>query len=369
MKRRNNKDYYAILGVQKDASEEDIKKAFRNLAREHHPDVNQENKKEAEEKFKEINEAYEILSDTEKRKRYDLSESEPGFSSFEQNEQEYGDEMEEAFARMYGSHFGRQPRRERKFAHKTINPDISLVFKISLKDAIKGGEIQMEINREIACDKCKTIGVEDYSQKCDACGGKGETHRQFQGNIFIRQTCPKCQGMGKNIIPCPKCQGRGYEAVKEKLMVVIPQGIKQETVLRIKEKGHVTYTNNEEKITGNVLIKVVYPSEEDGIRIDENNLYVNVKVPFNLILDNEEIKVNILGIKKIPVKLDHSKHSGWEYKIDGMGMDENSPAFVKVFADLPRNTISEEDRQKMIKIMNEIYGKSTTTFKPSAIYT
>ena len=372
MKRQNNKDYYAILGVARDASEEDIKKAFRNLARQHHPDVNPENKKEAEEKFKEINEAYDVLSDTQKRERYDLGGMDTpnmdngyaGFSPFQRVDLDGEDDF-------LNGMFGRPRRKkEKKFSHKTIRTDIPVVFNISMKDAMKGGEIQLEIQREIACEKCKTVGVQDYSQVCDACNGAGELRARINGqtNIFIRQTCPLCQGIGKKVIPCSECDGRGYKTTKENISVTIPMGIRHGTTMRVSGKGHVTYNNDKDKIVGNVLIRVEYPVEEEGIKIDGTIIHLSVKVPFNVIMAGEEIKVNVLGIKKIPLKLDPSKYSGWEYRVEGMGMDENSPAFIKVFADLPRNTLSENDREKLVKLMEEIYGKQTTTFKPSAVY-
>lgn len=365
---KDKKDYYAILGVEKDASPEDLKKAYRKLAVQFHPDKNKDSG--AEDKFKEINEAYEVLSDKDKKSQYDQFGSVNNNSSYV-DPREFFARWAGSINNMGGFPFGDQDEdkneeREIKFSQRPINPDIKIEFNIKLKDAIKGGTINLKLKRHIACDKCKTVGVSEVGDKCETCKGKGSMSRQVNANMYFRQTCSACQGTGKKINPCTSCKGNGYEIIEEKIEIKIPKGVSKGSVLRAKDRGNITY-RGESKITGNLLISIDYDEEEDGVRVEKDNIYVTAKVPFDTILSGEEIKINIFGTKKISLKLDPSKDLEYLYEIKGEGMKESASAFVKVFADLPKKDISDEDRNKLISVMKEIYGSPTTTFKPTAI--
>lgn len=375
MNKQSNKDYYAILGVEKSSTAEDIKKAYRKLALQYHPDKNPDNK-EAEDKFKEINEAYEILSDTEKRSNYDQ------FGIADMNNRGFRDPREvfynfskffqddDEFAGMF-SHMGANPfSRGSRIRQKTINPDLRIVCNIQLKDAIKGIEIVIDVPRAIACDECQTTGVDNSKEKesevCKVCNGQGMRVGRIQGNMIVQQTCNACGGAGRKIHACTKCSGDGYNTTKDTISVKIPKGIPPMTTLRVKSKGNVTYQGSY-KIEGNLFVVVDYPSEEDGIALRNGNLYATVKVPFNLMVMGEKIKINFFNIKKISFNLDPDKPSGYQYNIKDGGTEDGKMAFIKVFADFPQNKISVDDRQKLIKVMKEIYGESTTTFKPESL--
>jgi molecular chaperone DnaJ len=378
MKTKINKDYYAILGVNKKATQDEIKKAYRSMAIKYHPDKNHDKntqeKKELEEKFKNINEAYEVLSDEHKRKRYDSGGMEIDENYFHDPRSIF-EEMASAFGGFGGfgnfggfNPFGQirqdQPR-EVRFSEKTINPDISLLVSLPLKDVFTGGQIEVSLNRKIACEKCKTCGVGEVGEKCKQCDGSGySVHRN--GNMMIRQTCPSCSGVGKSVSPCSECGGYGYKEVKETISVEIPQGIPNHTKLRLKDRGHVTYHNNH-KINGSAYLILEYPLSDEGMRVDDGNVYISIKVPFYLMLSGAKIKVNIFGSKKIVVDLDPTKPSGYEYVLEGMGLVKDKASFVKVFADIPAKDISVENLKKLTDLTREIYGKTETTFKPSAI--
>jgi len=372
--KKDKKDYYKILDVGKEATKEEIKKAYRKKAIQYHPDKNKD--PDATEKFKEINEAYEVLSDEDKKAHYDrFGTADMGsagfrdprdifshFSQFDMSEDDDSDFINHIF----GGMGGRNNVKEVRFAQKTINPDIKIACNIHVKDAIKGGDIEIKIQREIACDECKTVGVGKISDTCKICNGEGVRTARVNGNMFIRQKCSACQGTGKDIEPCKICNGAGYLRNDEKISIKIPNGILNGTILRLKDKGHVTY-NNDNKITGSAFVIVQYPEKEDNVNILNGDIYINISVPIVLSLSNEKIKVNILGVKKINIELNKDNKSGHVYVIDGGGVNESKKAYIKVFLDLPKKDINEEEKIKLINILKEIYGDSPTTFKPIAV--
>jgi len=374
MTNNKNKDYYKILGVEKTSSQDEIKKAYRKLALKYHPDKNKE--AEAEEKFKEINEAYEVLSDEKKKSYYDqYGTVESRGSNFHSAKDVFdrfrythfqGASMED-FLREMDEDDDSKPR-EIRFQQKIINHDIRIKCNISMKDVIKGGSIGAEIKRNIACDTCKTTGVGKISEKCPHCDGKGGTTGQIGDNMFFKQTCPACQGTGKQIEPCPDCLGRGYKEQKDAINIKIPKGISNMSMLRIKDMGNVTY-HGENKIDGNLYVVISFPQEENGIKIINGEIYATVTIPINTILSSSKVKINVLGVKKLNLELDPTKPSGYQYELPKCGADESKAAFVKVFQELPKNNISEEDRKKMVSLMKEIYGEPTTIFKPSTTNT
>jgi molecular chaperone DnaJ len=232
-------DYYKILGVSRNASEEEIKKAYRKLALQHHPDRNPDNK-EAEEKFKEAAEAYEVLQDPEKRDLYDRFGHEglkgtgfSGFTGFEDIFTSFGDIFEDMFG--FGA-FGSQ----RKARYEPVKgADLRYDITISLRDAAFGKEENIEIDKRVHCDACRSSGVEPGTQPqtCSYCGGKGQVVRT-QGFFTVSTTCPKCRGAGTIIThPCKKCHGKGKIKSRKMLNVKIPPGVESGMRLRLKGEG------------------------------------------------------------------------------------------------------------------------------------
>jgi molecular chaperone DnaJ len=247
---REDQDYYKILGVDRNASKEDIKKAYRKLARKYHPDINPGDK-EAEEMFKAISEAYDCLSDDSKRRLYDEFGKEglrPGFDpekareyrewedsakrwQWSQDEEEFGKytRFEDIFSNIF---------KERQGGPKKGN-DIEYILEVDLIDAIKGFTQFIEINRAKPCWKCNGRGIRlnGSVKPCEQCQGRGEV-QMIKGPLKFTRTCPKCGGSGKsNIEPCPECNGEGINRFSEKLRVNVPGGVNEGSRIRLSGKG------------------------------------------------------------------------------------------------------------------------------------
>lgn len=239
----DKRDYYETLGVPRDASQDDIKKAFRDLARKYHPDVNKA--ADAEEKFKEINEAYGILSDAEKRASYDRY----GFSGVNtQGMPNYGDmDLSDLFETLFGfggmGGFGGASRGRSQRNAPRRGADVSGRVRLSFEEAVFGVEKEVEVTRNERCSVCSGSGAEPGSQPitCKTCNGSGEVRQvqqTFLGSMVQVGTCPTCGGRGKMIEnPCKNCRGSGLERMTRKLNVKIPAGIDNGNQIRMVGEG------------------------------------------------------------------------------------------------------------------------------------
>ena len=364
MTKSNDKDYYKVLDVDKKATTDEIKKAYRKMALKFHPDKNPGNK-EAEDKFKSVAEAYEVLSDPDKRAEYDqfgTAKRKQGFDPrnvYSNFQQAYGfSDVNEIMSRF----FGREMQQRR-----TINPDIRAACNISLKDAIKGGKIHYEYTRYTACDKCHGNGSSIKEEKCPKCNGTGGTIHQLQSNVRIQQACNDCGGSGKKTEECKHCNGEGYLPKQEKVIVTIPPFVPQMATLRVHGGGNIVFAQDRRTITGNLFVVVNYSNTEDGVTLHNGNLYLTVRVPIDRVLSEDTIKRDILGCREVALKLDSSKTAGFEYIVDNEGATTNNKAIIKVFPEFPKKDISKEDREKLVGILREIYGETGTVIKPSNV--
>ncbi len=236
----NKRDYYEVLGVARGASKDEIKKAYRRLARQYHPDVSQES--DAEAKFKEINEAYEILADEQKRGMYDrfghagLAGAGSGFGGFD-----FGGFRDpfEIFEEVFGSFGGFSGRTRRQTRSPRRGADLRYEMALEFEEAIFGAEREIEIPRQETCPTCSGNGVEPGSSpiRCPECNGTGEIRRQTGFFINIG-TCPRCQGRGEIITnPCKECNGRGQVVKTRRLSVKVPAGVDNGTQIRLTGEG------------------------------------------------------------------------------------------------------------------------------------
>ena len=228
-------DHYETLGVARDATADEIKKAYRKLAREHHPDANPGDPG-AEDRFKVITVAYETLSDPEKRRRYDMFGDEgagaPGFSDF--------GGISDLFASFFGSGFGGGAQR----GGPARGADVLAEIELTLEEADAGVERDVEIETLTECSECAGSGAAPgtFPSRCTDCGGTGElrqVRRTMFGNVMTATTCPRCGGGGQEITsPCPRCSGRGRIAETQTLTVQIPPGVDDGAQLRVSGRGH-----------------------------------------------------------------------------------------------------------------------------------
>ncbi len=237
-----DRDYYEVLGVPRDASQADIKKAFRQLARRYHPDVSQES--DAEERFKEINTAYEVLNDPDKRTRYDRFgpagvNGNAGFSDFGGGMTGFEDIIEQFFGGFAGG--GRRADSQRRGPAR--GRDLTYELSIAFEEAVFGVEKEIEITRREVCDECNGSGAAPGTTpaRCPDCNGTGEvrTVRQtFLGSMISVNTCPRCQGRGEVVTsPCATCSGTGRMRATRRLKVSVPAGVDQGMKIRIAGEG------------------------------------------------------------------------------------------------------------------------------------
>lgn len=241
----NKRDYYEVLGVSKSASDDEIKKAYRQLAKKYHPDANPGDKT-AEAKFKEASEAYAILSDPDKKRQYDQF----GHAAFEQGGAGAGGfdfnnmgDMGDIFGDIFGDLFGGGRRSQRTSNGPMNGANLRTGIRITFEEAVFGCEKELELTLKDECNTCHGSGAKPGStaETCSKCGGRGQvtfTQQSLFGMVRNVQTCPDCRGTGKIIKEkCPDCYGTGYISNKKKIQVTIPAGIDDGQSIRIRGKG------------------------------------------------------------------------------------------------------------------------------------
>ncbi|MEJ7620849.1 MAG: molecular chaperone DnaJ [Aquificaceae bacterium] len=338
------RDYYEVLGVPRNATQEEIKKAYRRLARKYHPDFNKD--PEAQEKFKEINEAYQVLSDPEKRKLYDQY----GHAAFgaQSGGHEYqkvvfqnvGDLFEELF-RGFGFEdiFERATRGRRREQRRPIRgQDIYYTVELSLEEAYRGTVVSIPLVREVLCDACGGIGYDRSKGErvCPTCGGRGEVvQRQFF--MTIAQTCPTCGGEGVIREPCSKCRGRGTIPQREEVRVRIPAGVDTGSKVLAEGKGNAgMFGGPPGDLIINIKVKPHPIFERRG-----NNLYVDVNLKLTEAILGTELEVPTLEGKSVRVKTPLGVKEGDTIRVEGHGMPKlmsegRGDLFVRVHIDVPK---------------------------------
>ena len=290
----DKRDYYEVLGVSKTASDDEIKKAFRTLAKKYHPDMHPGDK-ECEEKFKEAQEAYAVLSDAEKRKQYDqfghaaFDGTGGGAGGFDFSGMDMGD----IFGDLFGDFFGGGSRR-RTNDGPMKGSNLRTSVRITFEEAIFGCEKEIEMVLKDECHTCHGTGAKPGTtpETCPKCGGKGKvvfTQQSFFGTVQNVQTCPDCGGSGKIIKDkCPDCRGTGYIASKKKIQVSIPAGIDNGQSVRIREKGEPGINGGP---TGDLLVEVVV-SRHPTLQRQDMNIYSTAQISFAQAALGGEIRIH-----------------------------------------------------------------------------
>ena len=290
----DKRDYYEVVGVSKTASDDEIKKAFRTLAKKYHPDMHPGDK-ECEEKFKEAQEAYAVLSDAEKRKQYDqfghaaFDGTGGGAGGFDFSGMDMGD----IFGDLFGDFFGGGSRR-RTNDGPMKGSNLRTSVRITFEEAIFGCEKEIEMVLKDECHTCHGTGAKPGTtpETCPKCGGKGKvvfTQQSFFGTVQNVQTCPDCGGSGKIIKDkCPDCRGTGYIASKKKIQVSIPAGIDNGQSVRIREKGEPGINGGPR---GDLLVEVVV-SRHPSLQRQDMNIYSTAQISFAQAALGGEIRIH-----------------------------------------------------------------------------
>ena len=345
-----SKDYYAVLGVKKNASADEIKKAYRTLAKKYHPDLN-DHSAESEEKFKEVNEAYSVLGDPEKRSNYDTYGSADGnafggggfggFSGFE-----------DIFETVFNGGFGGARRQNTNGPRR--GSDIQYDLNITFEEAVFGCKKTVEVVRNEKCTECGGTGGKPGTEPktCTACSGTGEIRESVNG-IFGRtirvRTCDRCNGAGKIYDqPCPKCSGAKVNRVRRKINVTIPAGIDDNQAIPLRGEGNPGENGGP---NGDLYI-AVFVKKHNIFTREEYNLYCDVPVTFVDAALGREIDIPILdGTMKY--KLTEGIQSGTVIKIKGQGVTrlqstQRGDLFVKIIVETPTK-LNKKQRELLEK--------------------
>ena len=342
------KDYYEVLGVNKDASEEEIKKAYRKLAMKYHPDRNPDNPK-AEDQFKEAKEAYEMLSDDQKRAAYDQyghagvdpsmgAGAGAGFGGF-------GD----AFGDIFGDIFGGGRGGQRSNVYR--GADLRYNMEVSLEDAARGTETKIRIPVQSSCETCNGTGAKSGKSPvtCTTCNGHGQVRMQ-QGFFSVQQTCPKCHGTGKIIKDedqCGTCHGAGRVKQNKTLSVKIPAGVDEGDRIRLSGEGEAGVNGGS---TGDLYV-VIHIKPHAIFQREGGNLHCEMPISFTTAALGGEIEVPTLG-GSAKMKIPAETQTGGVFRLRGKGI---KPLRVSEHGDLMVHVVVEtpvkltEHQKKLLK--------------------
>ena len=350
------KDYYAILGVEPDASEEEIKKKYRSEALKWHPDRwangTPQEKQTAEDKFKELSEAYEVLSDPQKREQYDNPNS--GFQF------EGGIDPMEVFRHMQSSFgFGGFPGFNFGFGEQVKRgDDIHGEVTMTLKEAYDGGEKEVEVFKEVTCQHCHGTGSEDGKDTtCPDCHGKGMVGQMIQNGpgqmSFFSHPCGRCHGTGKLITnPCHKCNGSGMERISSKQKVTLPRGLSDGMVVNLRGRGN-SIPDGE---NGDLIVHVRVIDNPYFVRPDAVNLIHYENIPFNEALLGFKKKFLCIDGTEVEVDAPELTPHGKAFYFRGKGMPDPSGGRVGDYAvvinhELPTNLTDKQ--REILKNFNK----------------
>jgi molecular chaperone DnaJ len=340
------RDYYEVLGVGRDASGEDLKRAFRRLALDHHPDRNPD-KPHAAERFKEVSEAYNVLSNPEKRRQYDLfghaagAEAGPGFEGFG-----FG----EIFDTFFGG-FGARSGRQRSTRGEDLRYDVTIDFE----EAFEGAEREIDVPRMVACEACEGAGAEPgtSADTCPGCGGSGQVRRQAQsifGAVVNIVTCPTCAGEGRVLrSPCHQCQGEGRVRQRRRLRIQIPPGVDTGSQIRLVGEGEAGFRGGP---PGDLYIVVRVRSHAFLAR-QEQDIYYELSINIVQAALGDTVEVPTLE-GSVAVTIPPGTQFGQTFRLPGKGMPNirtrrRGDQYVQVKVVVPRH-LSEDQKASLRKV-------------------
>ncbi len=361
------RDYYEVLGVNKSASPDQIKSAYRKLAVKHHPDKNKGNKA-SEEKFKEASEAYHVLSNQERKQNYDNfghaafengGGGRQGFGNFD-----FSGSFSDIFEDFFGEGFG-GGRRNRRSNNR--GSDLRYDLSISLEEAYTGKKQDIKFSTSEKCDVCRGNGSKPgYDlNTCSMCGGHGQV-RSSQGFFTVQQTCPQCSGSGEEITnPCGSCGGAGKKHTSKRLSVTIPKGVDDGTRIRLAGKGEA---GSRGASSGDLYIFVNVNSHDLFKRSDEN-LFFEFPISITDAALGTELKIPTIDGGKAKIKIPSGTQNGKQFRLKGKGMPlmrgvDYGDLYVQINTEVPVSLNKEQKEllEKFREIENEKSNPSIKKF-------
>ena len=367
------RDYYEVLGVDKKASEDEIKKAYRKIAIKYHPDRNPGNK-EAEEKFKEAAEAYDVLHDPQKRQQYDQfgfnGPGAGGFGGFGGGASMNMDDIFSMFGDIFGGHgfspFGGGGGGRQARPQKQRGSDLRLRVKLSLQEVESGVVKKFKVRKDVPCSHCNGSGAENGSteETCPTCHGSGVITHTTQSIFGMMQTqgiCPTCNGEGKVIKnKCKHCGGTGIVKGEEVIEINIPAGVAEGMVVNVPGKGNAGPRNG---INGDIQVFIEEEENETFVR-DGNNLIYNLLLDFPTAALGGSIEIPTISGTKLKVKIENGTQPGKTLRLRGKGLPEvngygKGDIIVNISVYVPKE-LSKEEKEALTKF------KESDNFKGDA---
>lgn len=339
------RDYYEILGVQRNASEQELKSAYRTLAKEFHPDRNAGDK-DAERRFKEVNEAYEALKDPQKRAAYDQF----GHAAFDGGMggrggpggfgPDFASSMSDIFDDLFGEFMGGRRGQARARSGRERGADLRYNLEITLTEAYTGKTAQIRVPASVSCDVCSGTGAKagTKAKTCATCGGAGKV-RASQGFFTIERTCPSCHGRGETIDdPCPNCSGTGRVTKERTLSVNIPAGVEDGTRIRLASEGEAGLRGAP---AGDLYIFLSIKPHEFFQR-DGADIFCKVPISMTTAALGGQIEVPTLESATTRVKIPEGTESGKQFRLKGKGMPVlrskvTGDMYIQVDVETPKN--------------------------------
>ena len=360
-----DKDFYEILGVAKNAGEDEIKKSYRKLAMQYHPDRNKDNKV-AEKKFKEASAAYEILKDPQKRAAYDQY----GHDAFRQGGSggthgfgDFGGGFSDIFEEFFGGGFGGSSSRR---SGPTRGTDLRYNMAVTLKEAFSGKKSEIRIPGYIGCDTCSSTGSVDKSDPstCSTCEGHGKV-RSTSGFFSIERPCPTCGGEGSSIKnPCLKCSGSGQIKKQKTISVTIPAGVNTGTRIRISGEGELG-----QRGAGNGDLYLFVEVQKDALfEREEENIFCQIPISVTTAILGGEIEVPTIEGKKARLTIPPGTQSETQFRLRGKGMsvlrqNRRGDMYVETNVEIP---VKLNARQKSILKDFEEEGGTSKAHSPKS---
>ncbi len=370
-----SKDFYKTLEIEKSASPEEIKKAYRKLAMKYHPDQNKGDAA-AESKFKEINEAYDILKDQQKRAAFDRFGAQafegggmggrggPGGAGFEG----FGGAFSDIFEDMFGDFMGGRGG-GRGGQTQGRGSDVQYGVEITLEEAFKGKQEKIKITLNETCDVCKGSGAESGSgaENCTTCDGQGRI-RQQQGFFTIERTCPTCAGQGKIIkAPCKKCSGTGRTQKEKTLNVKIPAGVEHGRRIRLAGEGEAGVRGG----PGGDLFVLLQVKPHQLFKRDGVNLHCRVPVTVTKAAIGSEIEVPAIDGSRSKVKIPAGTQTGQQFRLKGKGMsvlnkpDARGDMYIEIFVETPVN-LNKKQQDLMKQLDSSLDSDKSANHSPES---